>query len=163
MTSNWRTFIFLLASSSATCFFAPSTERKPANTLCPEPANFSAVRRPKPLDAPVTKIVFDMCFSSYWLSKYRTFLFAMCRTKTHGKQGCLLTLVPAEEIAGGCSIRLPHGRFSSWTIIQLKPQLARYKAGNRCNPVRQRYRTCRDHISLEGILPEFASGDRGLR
>src|ERR1700730_1185570 len=99
MTSNWRTFISLLASSSATCFFAPPTERKPANTLCPEPANFSAVRRPKPLDAPVTKITFDMSFSSYWLSKDRTLLFARVSDKTHGRQGNL-TLVPAEEIAG---------------------------------------------------------------
>src|SRR2546422_5046687 len=52
--------MFFPLSSSATCFFAPSVERRPANTLCPELESVSAVRRPKPLDAPVIRIVFAM-------------------------------------------------------------------------------------------------------
>src|SRR5580704_16349953 len=99
MTSNWSTFISLLASSFATCFFAPSTERKPANTLCPELANFSAVRRPNPLDAPVTKTIFDMSILlSSVVREYRTvFLYK------HG--GLSSELESAKEITSEILLR----------------------------------------------------------
>src|SRR5258708_1325730 len=58
VTSTLRISILFALSSSAICFLAPSAERNPANTLCPDFESVSAVRRPKPLDAPVTKIVF---------------------------------------------------------------------------------------------------------
>src|ERR1700747_2012673 len=58
VTSTLRISIFLALSSSAICFLGLSAERNPANTLCPDFESVSAVRRPKPLDAPVTRIVF---------------------------------------------------------------------------------------------------------
>src|ERR1700735_624894 len=52
--------MFCASSASATCRFDPSVERNPANTLCPERERVSAVKRPKPLDAPVIRIVFPI-------------------------------------------------------------------------------------------------------
>src|SRR3979490_17209 len=52
--------MFCASSASATSRFDPSVERNPANTLCPERERVSAVKRPKPLDAPVIRIVFPI-------------------------------------------------------------------------------------------------------
>src|SRR3984957_13331161 len=67
--------MFCASSASATCRFDPSVERNPANTLCPERERVSAVKRPKPLDAPVIRIVFLIVF----LESLRLKVTAHCR------------------------------------------------------------------------------------
>src|ERR1700691_5066852 len=67
--------MFCASSASATCRFDPSVERNPANTLCPERERVSAVKRPKPLDAPVIRIVFPIVF----LESLRLKVTAHCR------------------------------------------------------------------------------------
>src|SRR6202044_1682421 len=75
MTCNSRTSMFCASSASATCRFDPLVERNPANTLCPERERVSAVKRPKPLDAPVIRIVFPIVF----LESLRLKVTAHCR------------------------------------------------------------------------------------
>src|SRR5258706_15512113 len=67
--------MFCASSASATCRFDPSVERNPANTLCPERERVSAVKRPKPLDAPVIRIVFPIVL----LESLRFRVTAHCR------------------------------------------------------------------------------------
>src|SRR5713226_9373907 len=67
--------MFCSSSASATCRFDPSVERNPANTLCPERERVSAVKRPKPLDAPVIRIVFPIVL----LESLRLKVTAHCR------------------------------------------------------------------------------------